>query len=132
MWTCFKYEKYFLKTISQWEFDYGLFINLPRIVKFTDFSPSIQTKKRYPTSLDKIRIFLFLSYQAKIFLLNLTPTELAPCKISHICRCTFNISTYRPLSGRSYVKLPRWIKKSKKGTNQHQKWRSKMFFMVPC
>ena len=33
-------EKHFSKIISQWEFDYGLFTNLPRIVKFTE---SIQT-----------------------------------------------------------------------------------------
>ena len=29
-------------------------------------------------------------YQAKISLVNLTPKELTPCKISHICRCAFN------------------------------------------
>ena len=32
-----------------------------------------------------------------------------------------NVSTYRPLSGSSYVKLPAELKKSKKRTNQHQK-----------
>ena len=31
-----------------------------------------------------------MPYQAKIFLLNLTPKELFPWKISHICRCAFN------------------------------------------
>ena len=31
-------EKYFPKTISQWEFDYGLFTNLPRIIIPHDFS----------------------------------------------------------------------------------------------
>ena len=31
-----------------------------------------------------------MSYQAKIFLVNLTPKELTPYKISHICCCTFN------------------------------------------
>ena len=25
-----------------------------------------------------------------MFLVNLTPKELTPCKISHICRCAFN------------------------------------------
>ena len=29
----------------------------------------------------------YLSHQAKIFLVNLTPKKLAPCEISHICRC---------------------------------------------
>ena len=40
-------EKHFPKTISQWEFDYGLFTNLPRIIV-----AFIQTQRRYPTSLD--------------------------------------------------------------------------------
>ena len=31
------------------------------------------------------------------------------------------ISTYRPLSGRSYVQLPVELRSFKKGTNQHQK-----------
>ena len=46
------------KPISQWEFDYGLFANLPKIIH-----PS--TQKRYPISPDKIRILtwklLFIS-----------------------------------------------------------------------
>ena len=32
--------KSFPKTISQWEFDYGLFTILPRIIVARDFSPS--------------------------------------------------------------------------------------------
>ena len=32
--------QYFPKTVSQWEFDYGLFTNLPRIIVACDFSPS--------------------------------------------------------------------------------------------
>ena len=32
-----------------------------------------------------------------------------------------NISTYRPLSGSSYIKLPAELKSPKKGINQHQK-----------
>ena len=31
-----------------------------------------------------------MSYQSKIFLVNWTPRELTPCKISHICCCNFN------------------------------------------
>ena len=31
----------------------------------------------------------YLSYQAKIFLVNLTPKKLAPCKIAHTFRCAF-------------------------------------------
>ena len=30
-----------------------------------------------------------MSHQANFFLTNLTPKELASCKISHICHCTF-------------------------------------------
>ena len=33
-------EKQFPKTISQWEFDYGLFTNLPRIIVACDFPQS--------------------------------------------------------------------------------------------
>ena len=43
-----------------------------------------------------------------------------------------NISTYQPLLGSSYISLPENLKKSKKRTNQHQKQRSKIFFMVSC
>ena len=71
------------------------------VYKFTEnycrswlFSEFIQTQKRYPTSLDKIRILTwkYFLYQAKVFLLNLAPKELTPCKISHICRCAFNFN----------------------------------------
>ena len=57
------------------------------VYKFTDFSPSSLKLKRgilpFLTKYEK-----YLSYQAKIFLVNLTPKELTPCKISHICNCT--------------------------------------------
>ena len=33
-------ERHFPKTISQYEFDYGLFTNLPRIIVACNFSPS--------------------------------------------------------------------------------------------
>ena len=35
-----QWKKHFPKTISQWEIDYGLFTNLPRIIVACDFSPS--------------------------------------------------------------------------------------------
>ena len=59
----------FQKTISQLELDYGLFTNLPRIIVAYEF---IQTQKKYPTSLDKIRILTWklLIIQAKTFLVN--------------------------------------------------------------
>ena len=74
-------------------FDYSLFTNLPRIVKFTDFSPSsFKLKRGILPLLTKYVSYLgnYLPYSAKIFLVNLTPKELAPCKISHICHCAFN------------------------------------------
>ena len=44
-------EKHFPKIISQYEFDYGFFSNLPIKVVACDFSPSsFKLKKRYPTS----------------------------------------------------------------------------------
>ena len=53
------------------------------------FSKFIQTKKRYPTSLDKIRILTRKLPVISSVLVNLTPKELTPCKIYHICRCAF-------------------------------------------
>ena len=45
----FDNEKHFPKTISQYEFDYGLFTNLPRIIYPSRlFSEFIQTQKKYP------------------------------------------------------------------------------------
>ena len=64
-------EKHFPKSISQWGFDYGLFINLPRIIVACDFSPSsfklgrgiLPLLTKYVSQLKNC-----LSYQAKIFL----------------------------------------------------------------
>ena len=69
-------------------------VSLWLVYKFTDFSPSsFKLKNRSPASLDKIHILTRypnnLSYQGKIILMNLTPKELAPCKISYICHCAF-------------------------------------------
>ena len=84
--------KHFPKTLSQWEFDYGLPTNLPGITVACDFSPCSFTPRRsiLPLLTKYIsRLENDLSYQAKIFLLNETPREVTPCKISHICRCDF-------------------------------------------
>ena len=52
-------ENHSLKTISQWEFDYELFTNSPRIIVACDFSPSsFKPKKSYPASIDKIGILI--------------------------------------------------------------------------
>ena len=58
-------EKHFPKTISQWEFDCGLFTNLPRIIVACDFSPSSFKLKRGTLPLFTKN---HMSYQAKIFL----------------------------------------------------------------
>ena len=63
-----KNEKHFPKTINQWEFDYGLPANLPRIIVARDFSPSSFKLKR--------GILLMRTYTLEI---------------SHICRCTFKV-----------------------------------------
>ena len=69
---------------------YGSFTNLPKIVKFTDFSPSSFKLERGILPLLTKYVYLlgnYMSYQDKIFLENLTPKEFTPCKLSHICRC---------------------------------------------
>ena len=43
-----------------------------------------------------------------------------------------NMSTYKPLSGSSFINLPVELKSPRKGLNEHQKQRSKMLFMVSC
>ena len=43
-----------------------------------------------------------------------------------------NISTYKPLSGSSYMKLPAELRSPKKRTNQHQRKQSKMFSLESC
>ena len=66
------YEKHFLKTISQWEFDYGFFTNLPRIIVTGDFPPSsfklkevsyLYCQNRFPnvktTCHIKLKVFLW-------------------------------------------------------------------------
>ena len=47
---------HFPETISQWEFDYGLFTNLPRIIVACDFSPSSFKLKRGILSLLKYKV----------------------------------------------------------------------------
>ena len=75
-----------------------MFTNLPIIVKFTDFYPSsFKLKRGILLLLTKCvsQLENYLSYQAKIFLVNLTPKELIPCKISHICRCAFKNAGFK-------------------------------------
>ena len=66
-------EKHFPKSISQWEFDYGLFTNLPGIIVACDFSSSsFKPKRGILPLLTKYLLKLenYLSYQAKMFLVN--------------------------------------------------------------
>ena len=95
-------EKHFPKTISQWEFDYGLFTNLPRIIVARDFSPS--SFKRYPTSLDKTRTYPDLKttchIKLKFFLWTKLLENLTSCKVFLICRCDFNFFDFLIYSGR--------------------------------
>ena len=69
----FANEKNFPKTISQWEFDYVSFTNLPWIIVAYDFSPSsFKLKRGILSFLIKYVSYHenYLSYQAKIFLVN--------------------------------------------------------------
>ena len=74
----------------------ALFTNLPRIVKFTDFSPSsFKLKRGILPLLTKYVSLLenYLSYQAKIFLVNLTPKVLL---------AKYLISVAAPLKGAGF------------------------------
>ena len=59
-------EKHFSKTISQWEFDSGLFTNLPRIINACDFVHSNSKEVSYLSwqnkylNLKSIKLKLFL------------------------------------------------------------------------
>ena len=52
------------------------------------FSEFIQTQKRYPTSLDKMGILTLKLLVTSSY--DLTPRDLTPYKMSHICRSAFN------------------------------------------
>ena len=76
-------EKHFPKTISQWEFDYGLFTNLSTILVTCNFFPSSFTLRRgILPLLTKYQSLLenYMSYYSKIFLVNETPRELTLAK----------------------------------------------------
>ena len=71
------------------------------------------------------------AFQEILYLIDNSINEGSGWIVESIKSQYINILTYQPLSGSSY-KLTCWIKKSKKRTNQCQKQRSKMFFMVSC
>ena len=72
------------------------------------------------------------SSQEILYLIDVWVNEGSGSIVESIESQYINISTYRPLSGTSYISLPKKLKSPKKKTNQHQKQRSKMFFMVSC
>ena len=88
-------EKHFPKNISLWEFDYDLFTDLPRIIVACDFSPSSFKLSKVVSYLFWQNTYLDLKTTCHIkinfFFVNKTLKELTPCKISHICRCDFNV-----------------------------------------
>ena len=63
MWTCLNFwpmKNIFAKTISQWEFDYGLFTNLLRIIVLHDFSPSSFTYLSWQNTYRNFKLNFFL------------------------------------------------------------------------
>ena len=91
-------EKHFPKTISQWEFDYGLFTNLPRIIVTCDFSP------RYPnlktTCHIKLKFFLWTKLIEKLLLAKYVISITPPLNDIVIIKLRYSI---KPKHGR-YVK----------------------------
>ena len=95
-------EKHFPKTISQWEFDYGLFTNLPRIIVTCDFSP------RYPnlktTCHIKLKFFLWTKLIENLllpkYLISVTAHLMKIAEISSVFKKLDNtsIDNYRPIS----------------------------------
>ena len=72
--TChFTNERHFPKTISHWEFNYGLFTTLQRIIVPYDFCPSsFKLKRDILPLLTKCESWIenYLSYEAKNFFVN--------------------------------------------------------------
>ena len=79
--------KTFSKTMSQWEFDYELFTNLPRIFVDCDFSQSSFKLRRGILPLDKIRILTWklLVISSENFSCELN--SLRTYSLQDICRC---------------------------------------------
>ena len=84
-------EKHFPKTISQWEFDYGLFTNLPRIIFACNSSPSsfklrrgilLSRQNTYPnlrtTCHTKLKFFLLTKLLANLLLAKYLISVAAP------------------------------------------------------
>ena len=78
------------------------------------------------------RFILESSFQEILYLIDNLTNEGSGWIVESIEFQYINISTYRLLSGSSYISLPKELKNPKKGTNQHQKPRSKMFLLVSC
>ena len=82
------------------------------------------------------RFRLESSFQEILYMIDVWINEGSGWTVESIESQYINISTYRPIPGSSYIRLPVELKSPRKGliklTNQYQKQRSKMFFMVSC
>ena len=90
-------KKHFPITLSQWEFNYDLLTNLPKIIVTCNFSRGSFKPRRVIVPLFTkyvSELKNYLPHQPKLSLVNWTPRELTPCKISHICCCAFMKKSY--------------------------------------
>ena len=71
-------------------------------------------------------------FEEILHLIDNSINELSDWIVESIESQYINISTYRPLSGSSYMNLPDELRNLKKGLINIKKQRSKMFFMVQC
>ena len=72
------------------------------------------------------------SFQEILYLTDNWINKGSGCIVESIESQYINISTYRPLSGSSYISLPVEFRSPKKGLHINIKNRSKNFFMVSC
>ena len=86
-------EKHFPKTISQWEFNYGCFTNLPKIIVAFPLRSSklkevsyLSLENTYP----KLKAACHINSELNS---ELNLRELTPCKISYTCHCDLKIKT---------------------------------------
>ena len=74
------------------------------------------------------RFWLESSFQEFSYMIDVWINKGSRWNVESIESQCINISTYRPLSGSSYISLPVELRSPRK----HQKQRSKMFFTVSC
>ena len=116
---------------------YWLLITVKVLLKEYKVSGEIEFAPVYFNSTTKTiinyRFKLENSFQEILYMIDAWISEGSGWSVEPIESQYINISTYRLTIIRKFLhELTYWIKKSKKRTNQHQKQRSKMFFMVSC